>query len=109
MYLRTQVLLECANKGCSIITTLYFKQAHRSWNEGDRICSCQFENGYREIGFSIFKYSKHHFPDVFSSVFMHIYHHNFLENSSSFETSLINISYSLKIPLCFGNDMVCPD
>lgn len=109
MYLRTQVLLECANKGCSIITTLYFRQAHRSWNEGDRICSCQFENGYREIGLSNFKYSKHHFPDVFSSVFMHIYHHNFLENSSSFETSLINISYSLKIPLCFGNDMVCPD
>ena len=96
MQLRTQVLLECVNKGCSIISTLYFRRADRSWNEGDGICSCQFENGYREIGLPIFKYSKHQFPDVSSSVFMHIYHHNFLENSSSFETSLININYSLK-------------
>lgn len=40
------------------------RRADRDWNEGDRICSCHFEEGCKDKGPSIFVYSKPKFPDV---------------------------------------------
>lgn len=48
---------------------MYFRRADREWNTNDRICSCHFQDGNKELGPTVFSYSKivGHFPEILTT------------------------------------------